>query len=153
MNPRPVPKRIALCIAAIFIAFVSSARSHALDDFTLTLERTGCLGKCPDYKVTIHDNGTLRYEGRFYVHVKGIKEKRISEGVIEKLAKKLQQEDFFHWESGGVCLDLPEIRITAALHGVRKEIVEGCDSDGKIAALANDIEKITGIKRWIRGGL
>jgi hypothetical protein len=143
--------RVASCIAVVCVALAFSAQSRASsDDFSLTLERSGCLGTCPDYKVTIQSNGTLHYEGRFYVHAKGIREKKLPRKVVQRLAQRLQDEDFFHWEQqGGVCLDSPETHITAVLSGTRKDVVEGCNTPGRILNLANEIEKITGIKRWI----
>ena len=143
--------RIALCIAVIFGAALSSAQSSApANDFSLTLERIGCLGTCPDYKVTIQGDGTLRYEGRSYVRVKGIREKKLPSKVVQKLAQKLQEEDFFHWEQpGGVCIDAPETHITATLSGARNHALEGCNTSGKVLNLATEIVKITGIRHWI----
>ncbi len=143
--------RVALCVAVILLTLPSSSQSSVpADDFSLTLERIGCLGSCPDYKVTIQSNGTLQYEGRHYVHVKGVREKKVPLTVVHRLVQKLQEEDFFHWEQiGGVCLDTPETHITATLNGVRKDVVEGCGAPGKVLKLANEIEKITGVKRWI----
>jgi len=143
--------RIALCIVLIFLALASSAQSRVPnDDFSLTLERTGCLGSCPDYKVSIQSDGTLHYEGRFYVRAKGIREKKLPLKIVQRLAKRLQEEDFFHWEqTGGVCLDTPETHITATLKGVQKHVMEGCNAPGKVRKLADEIEKIAGLKRWI----
>ena len=140
--------RVALCIAVIFLALPSSAQS--VNDFSLSLEHTECLGSCPDYKVTIQGDGRLLYEGRGYVHVMGLREKKISLKVVQRLVQVLQEEDFFHWEqSGGTCLDIPEIHITATLNGARNQVVEGCNVTGSVLKLAKEIEKITGVKRWI----
>jgi hypothetical protein len=144
--------RVTLCIAVIFIiALPSSAQSNTpADDFSLTLERIGCLGSCPDYKVTIQSDGTLQYEGRAYVHVEGVRKKKLSLGVVQKLAQRLQEEDFFHWEEKKyVCIDFPETHITATLNGARKQVIEGCNAPGKVLKLASEIEKLTGVKRWI----
>ena len=143
--------RAALCVAVILLALPSSAPSSPYaDDFSITLERIGCLGSCPDYKVTIQSDGTLHYVGRHYVHVQGIREKKLPLKVVERLAQSLQEEDFFHWEqTGGVCIDFPETHITAVLNGAQKHVMEGCNAPGKVLKLANEIEKITGVKRWI----
>lgn len=143
--------RVALCVAVILLALPSSAQPRvSTDDFSITLERIGCLGSCPDYKVSIQNDGTLHYEGRDYVHVKGIREKKLPLEVMQRLARRLQEEDFFHWEEKkSVCLDFPETHITATLNGTRKHVVEGCNTPGKILKLANEIVKITGVKRWI----
>jgi hypothetical protein len=143
--------RITLFIAAILIALPLTAQpSISAGDFSITLERTGCLGTCPDYKVSIQSDGALKYEGRFYVHVKGIREKKVPLQVVQRLAQKLREEDFFRWEEKKVvCIDFPETHITATLNGTRKHVVECCNTPGKILKLANEIEMITGVKRWI----
>lgn len=136
-----------------FILFLSlplsTLASASTDGFNLTLERTGCLGTCPDYKVTIQGDGSLEYEGRYYVHIKGIRQKKLSSTTVQKLEQILQEEDFFNWKAGGTCLDTSETHITATLNGVQKHVMEGCNAQGKISKLANQIEKITGVRRWI----
>jgi hypothetical protein len=37
----------------------------------LVLERTVCYGTCPDYTVEVHPDGTVLYEGRQFVRVRG----------------------------------------------------------------------------------
>ena len=139
--------RVALCIAVICLALPSSAQSVTpVDDFSLTLEHTGCLGNCPDCKVTIQSDGRLRYEGRGYVHVVGIREKKIPFRVLQRLEQVLHEEDFFNWKpAGGVCLDTPETYISAILNGARNHVTEGCNVTGKVLKLAKEIEKITGV--------
>lgn len=38
---------------------------------SISLERTSCFGKCPTYRVTIYDDGTVLYEGEQFVRVTG----------------------------------------------------------------------------------
>lgn len=101
----------------------------ARSDFSITLERVGCLGSCPDYTVTILGNGSVQYEGRFYVTVEAVRQRTIPLTDVHKLIRKLGDEDFFHWEEKDqVCLDFPEVHITATLNGQRKQVLEGCNS-------------------------
>ena len=83
-------------------------------DFSITLKRVGCLGSCPDYTVTIRGSGAVQYAGRSYVAVEGVREHTIPLTDVQKLVKKLGDEDFFHWEENKqVCVDFPEVHITA----------------------------------------
>ena len=129
----------------------SPAQTSAIaDDFSLTLERVGCLGSCPDYRVTILGNGSLEYEGRAYVRVEGIRKSTISESAVQKLIQRLRNENFFHWkEKKQVCLDFPEVHITATLRGQRKHVLEGCNSPGQVLQLADEIDRVSGDKRWV----
>jgi hypothetical protein len=46
----------------------------------------------------------------------------IPPSAVQKLVRKLQDEDFFHWEEkDNVCLDFPEVHITVTLNGQRKQ--------------------------------
>lgn len=143
-------------VAVIFVGLAtvltrqSGAQTNASDNFSITLERTGCLGSCPVYKVTILGDGSVRYEGEDYVRIKGIHEKTIPISAVQKLVQKLRYEGFFRWEEAKtVCLDFPDVNITATLDGQSKHVLEGCNTPGKVLRLAYEIDRITGAKRWI----
>ena len=122
-----------------------------LADFSITLKRTACLGSCPDYEVTILGNGRVRYQGNAYVRVEGVRERITPIPNVQKLVKRLQLEHFFQWdETDGVCLDFPEVHITATVGVRRKHVLEGCNRPGKILALAKEIDRIAGTKRWVK---
>lgn len=89
----------------LFILVLQSAAqaTSIADDFSITLERVGCLGSCPDYKITIAGDGLVRYEGRAYVRIEGIHDRRIPARDVQKLVQKLRDQDFF----GGKKRDRP----------------------------------------------
>ena len=61
----------------------------------ITLERTGCYGPCPSYKVTVHSDGTVEYEGIKYVKEKGTRKGKITEAEFRTLADKTEAIGFF----------------------------------------------------------
>jgi hypothetical protein len=129
---------------------LESEPGTAADDFSITLERVGCVGRCPDYKVTILGSGSVQYEGRAYVRIEGIRSSTIPMSDVQKLVQELRDEDFLYWqEKQEVCVDFPEVHITAALKGQRKHVLEGCNSPGKVLELADEIDRISGAKRWV----
>jgi len=140
-----------LCMVLVLLSVTSGAQSSvSKDDFSITIERIGCLGSCPDYKITISGHGTVRYEGHAYVTVEGIRETRIPPSAVQKLIHRLRDQDFFHWpEMKEVCIDFPEVNITAALNGQRNHVLEGCNSPGKVLQLAKEIDRISGAERWV----
>lgn len=108
------------------------------------------MGNCPDYRVTIHGDGSVVYEGRFYAAVKGIRKTRISPDAVEKLVRKLHDVDFLNWKEKEVlCVDYPETRISATIDGQKNEVIEGCSQPGRILNLADEIDKISGAKRLV----
>ena len=101
------------------------------------------------YKVTIRGNGSVRYEGRLFVREKGVREKTIPISEVKKLIQKLRDDDFLHWkEETEVCVDYPQVRISAVLDAKRKRLLEGCQTPGKILQLADEIDGISGAKNW-----
>ena len=142
--------RLGFLAFVVFLSVTSGAQSEAKDDFFIVLERLGCLGSCPDYKITISGSGRVRYEGHAYVNIEGVREARIPPSVVKKLIKRLRHQDFFHWpEKKEVCVDFPEIDITATLNRESNHVLEGCNSPGKVLQLAKEIDRISGAKRWV----
>lgn len=83
--------------------------------------------------------------------IEGVREQTIPQADVHKLIRKLGDEHFFHWEEKKqVCVDFPEVLITATLNGQRKQVLEGCNSPGNVLNLANEIDRIFGATRWVR---
>jgi hypothetical protein len=81
----------------------------------------------------------VQYEGQWYVHAKGVRNKTIPASNVEKLVQRLRNEDFFDWEEKKtVCLDFPRVNITVTMDGGHKNVLEGCNEPGKILALADE---------------
>jgi hypothetical protein len=138
---------LALAVAAPFCA----QDNANLGDFSVTLKRAGCLGSCPDYEVTILGNGRVRYQGNAYVRVEGIRERAIPIANVQKLVRRLQHEHFFQWDdSDVVCIDFPEVHISASVGARRRHVLEGCNKPGKVLTLAKEIDRISGTKRWVK---
>src|SRR5438105_14393153 len=68
-------KRLLMASILILIAALAcSAQTSSQDKDRITevtLERTSCLGTCPDYKVTLRRDGAIIYEGRRFVQMMG----------------------------------------------------------------------------------
>jgi len=147
-------KQLIFCTALLIVLALptkSNGQSGVIaEDFSLTLKRLSCFGTCPEYEVTILGNGDVRYQGRYSVRVEGTQDSTIPLTEVRKLAKRLQDEHFFQWdEKKLVCPDVPAVHITATMGGQRRHVVEGCNSPGKILALADEIDRIAGTKRWV----
>jgi hypothetical protein len=135
----------------LLLSMQAVARTDAsADDFSIILERTGCLGSCPDYTVTIHGDGTVLYEGRYDVRFVGTRKTTIPPSAVQKLIQRLREKDFFSWEEKDyVCLDFSQVGISVILNGRSKRVIEGCEQPGKVLNLADEIDRISGAKRWV----
>jgi hypothetical protein len=45
-------------------------------------------------------------------------------------------------------VDGPEVKITATLNGKHKQVLEVCNEPGKVLELAEELDRISGSKRW-----
>src|SRR5579871_2978725 len=57
----------------------------------ITLDRSGCFGRCPAYHVEIHGDGTVIYFGKTNVLEKGERRGRVTLEGIKALVEKFRQ--------------------------------------------------------------
>jgi hypothetical protein len=142
--------------------------------FRVTLERTACLGNCPVYKVTIHGNGKVDWEGIDNVAAIGHLDSRtiVSRATLEKLARQIDDAKFFdrnqfgEIETGPVCStagntttcsfsahfcsDTTHARITVSRNGRTHEIDnDHCDPKPGVDELEDTIDQIAGTAELI----
>lgn len=88
--------------------------------------------------------------GKVWRSAEGVRKARISPQAVRKLVQRLRREDFFHWEEKKVvCVDYPEVHITVDLNAQHKRVIEGCNTPGKVLKLADEIDRVSGAKRWV----
>jgi hypothetical protein len=64
-------------------------------EVVLAMERTGCFGTCPAYRVTITGTGHVEYEGRHFVVNRGVRESTVSPEAAIDIASALMHAHFF----------------------------------------------------------
>lgn len=131
----------------------ASAQPALPDDAEIILQRTGCLGTCPEYKLTIRANGSVVYEGRNYVHTRGVRKGNINISAVEALVQKFIDANFFDMRGGGIASDAPVTTVSFTLDGRRNEVREGCTCPPEVVKLEGEIDKAAGSERWTLGRL
>jgi hypothetical protein len=94
----------------------------------VTLERTACFGYCPIYKVTLRRDGTISYNGREYVDLKGAYE-GTAYGFY-RLAQLIIASGYFNLKDNytSSATDLPSVITTVVREGKRKTITNYGDT-------------------------
>ena len=59
-----------------------------------TLERTGCYGECPVYRLTVNSDGSVVYVGTRWVKVLGRQEYKVSEAQVAELQAAFERANF-----------------------------------------------------------
>jgi hypothetical protein len=90
----------------------------------VTLERTACFGTCPIYKVTLRSDGTITYEGREFVQMKGT-----HKGMVygfDRLARLILAQGYFNLKDDYSipATDLPSAITSVVRAGKRKTIAD-----------------------------
>jgi hypothetical protein len=147
---------------------------------SLSLERTGCLGACPAYTVTIYANGAVRWVGEANVASMGMRTGRTTRGQISLLQRKLDAIEFYAFDETGkkkstpdcttvrrgnsvtttcntqisICADVSRGIITL-VHGRKEHRVEVAhcnrEQEAPLLELEQMIDDVAGTRDWVSG--
>lgn len=128
-----------------------------LDDLRITLSRSTCFGSCPFYEVTIDTRGTVTYEGRSYVQVKGFASREIGRAAAHWLGNSLEAAGYFGMSVPttcelGIATDSPSVTTSLTRFGRTHEIVDyhgnACAPAG-LRELEDKIDQVAGTAEWV----
>ena len=132
---------------------VTPTTEGTLAGVTITLERTACFGTCPIYKLTITGNGSVVYEGRDFVEVKGEQTSQISTAQVQELVTAFEQADFLaltdYMEQK--VTDLPSAITSITIGGQTKTVNHYYGDDSapqQLTDLESKIDEIVNSKQW-----
>jgi hypothetical protein len=91
----------------------------------ISLERTGCFGNCPIYKVTLRRDGTATYLGKRFSRRDGVFHGKLGYG-FERLAEFLYQQGFFNLDENysAPFTDLDTAIVTVVSDGKTKAVTD-----------------------------
>lgn len=75
--------------------FVPLQGPHEPTDVKIVIEQTPCFGSCPVYSVTIHGNGSVVYEGKQHVRIKGTHTYQIPQDSVKELVGLFYERNYF----------------------------------------------------------
>ncbi len=114
----------------------------------VSLARSGCLGSCPAYAVTVTGDGTVGYEGGVYVKTTGRQHGRLSPADLVALRGEFERAGFFTVEVSPPDPDVPAVTI-ACRAGGRERSITFDHAPESVKRLVVAFERIVGIERWI----
>jgi hypothetical protein len=123
----------------------------------ITLERGGCLGTCPIYKVEIRGDGTVLYDGTQFVAVTGRQEDHIPVAAVRELFEQFRKTNYFAYSDVYtiVGFDVPTYTTSIAFDGRSKSVL---NFDGPsvgmprvVTDLENAIDRAANTDKWIKG--
>lgn len=115
------------------------------------LERTGCLGACPAYQLTVYGDGTVIYVGYANVEVTGMQITHIPRSKVNELIQKIDKANFFALEHRyeSPVTDLPTITVWVRLGLRAKTVVRYGKGPAALFCLERKIDEIANVDQWI----
>lgn len=126
-----------------------------LKNLVISLERQGCLGPCPVYKLTIYGSGKVIYKGEKYVKVVGERTITVEKEKVSALLAEFEKINYFDLSDNyqGGPTDGTSATTSISL-GNKKKIVKDYhpspDSPKALKELENQIDTITNSTQWIQ---
>jgi hypothetical protein len=158
-----VGQKITYIVLTVILRILAGSRTSLEAqprETVVTLERTTCLGTCPSYKLTILGDGTVKFEGRQYVRIKGKTQSKIDPGSMEALVKEFIAINFFALDDNYTTIrnpdgtesfvtDLPTTITALTFAGKYKKIVDYVGAPKRLMQLEDEIDRVVNSKRWI----
>jgi ankyrin repeat protein len=139
------------------------------DRLSIVLERTGCFGNCPHYRVEIRGDGTVSFETNDFepdstprlspigVLVPGKHVSRISRSEVDSLVEHFRSARFFglkdRYEAS--ITDNPYYTLTFRAGSRSKTVVDYVGHQvgmpEAVTRLEDEVDRVAGTARWIRG--
>jgi hypothetical protein len=102
-------KSFFIAIAILSLITVAQAKQKKTSKKTaityVSMSRTACYGRCPDYKIELFSNGLVRYSGYMFVADSGVYEKYVGRAKVQKLFNE------FVLNRADTCKDKYELRV------------------------------------------
>jgi len=157
-------RTVAAAISGLFLfasalGAISVAAASADDpaSIRIKLERGPCYGTCPVYSVELSGDGTVTYNGKQFVLVKGQHASRIAPAAVSALLDKVRAADFWSLQPryAARITDNPEYSVTVTAGGRTKSVTDYVGREAgmpaNVTALEEEIDRVAGTKRWVTG--
>lgn len=121
----------------------------------ISLRRTVCYGTCPDYTVTIRDDGSVTYHGGRFVRVSGLHTWKIDPAAVRALADEIVKDGFFDLQESysSPWTDNPTVVTSLRIGDRSKTIRDYIAGPPVLKQIERRIDTVSGAKPyvWIDG--
>jgi hypothetical protein len=117
----------------------------------ITLQRTACFGTCPEYTVTLKDDGTVVYSGRQFVKTPGEHTWKIEPAAVRALAREMEAAGFFELQDAYTALmtDHPTTFTTLRIGSRAKKVKDYVAGPPKLKDLEAKIDEVSGVLKYV----
>jgi len=117
----------------------------------ITLQRTVCFGTCPDYTVTLKDDGTVLYRGRQFVKTPGEHTWKIEPAAVRALAREMEAAGFFELQDAYTAMvtDNPTTFTTLTIGSRTKKVKDYVAGPPKLKDIETKIDEVSGVLKYV----
>jgi ankyrin repeat protein len=123
----------------------------------ISLSRSACYGTCPSYKVEVHGDGTVLYDGDYHVAIPGKHRGSIAPETVRELYDAFKKAQFF-WlfdEYTAPITDHSSYRLSISFDGRHKAVIDYVGPEvgmpREAHALEGLIDMAAGTEKWVKG--
>jgi len=140
---------IILLILSLFAC--SQKHIHLNSSPLLVMKRTACYGTCPQYTITIYNDGLVRYDGKMFVDKIGCFKSTLSKKIISDIKLELNNVNFlaFQNEYDTHVTDVPSVIVKIYLEGKTHEVIDRFNGPLELKRIHKFIDNIVdSIQVW-----
>lgn len=143
---------LTICCAALLGCALSCATSTRAvrgvpADFSLTIERTPCKGRCPAYVLHVDARGHVAYEGRHFADPMGKHEKTLRKAQLRELVAAIQAADFWayaeRYDEPSI-KDVPSASTQCTMNGRTHRVLNRFNAPESLGQLQARLDSIIG---------
>ena len=136
---------------AVQAAAVAPAQRSSAGAIEITLQRTPCFGTCPEYTVTLRDDGTVTYSGRQFVRVPGEHTWKIDPAAVRALAREMEAAGFFDLQDTYTAriTDNPTTYTTLTIGSRSKKVQDYVSGPPRLKDIEKKIDEVSGVRKYI----
>lgn len=159
---RPAPAKFEIQIPVRALVeqspkHITFPQIHNWHSVKIVLSRTGCYGMCPSYRVEVHGDGTVLYDGASFVAITGSHRASVSRDVVSEIVEAFRAADYFSLRDKYMwgATDLPTYKTSISVDGRTKEVIdyagEQVGMPKSVSKLEEAIDRLSGVERWTKG--
>ena len=141
-------------ILIIFLFSCSKKLVHiqgASSTLLLSMERTACYGTCPQYIISIYNNGLIKYEGQMFVEKIGCFYSTLSEDVVKDIKFALNDVQFFEFKNiyTATVTDVPSVILEVNLSSKNHKVIDRFNGPEELKKLQKFVDLISDrVEKW-----
>ncbi|MEP2773350.1 MAG: DUF6438 domain-containing protein [Fulvivirga sp.] len=141
-----------LLILLLFVCLASckSSKIQSVEDAIIVIQKTPCMGTCPEYEMMIFENRRVVIEAKQHLPIKGKFRGELSVQTYEELIEKFEDSDFFEFEDRYTSniTDMPTTYLTYRSGDKAKKIMDYHGAPKALKDLENEVHGLIDQISW-----